>query len=101
EQMCETFLDRLDFYQARAWGQPCATLETWPIRQAMRTGQARMIPLFDYVYHEWGVVRMDGWGKLVEETGQLFYDTVAKTYLWGGLYEINHEYSPMEELDGV
>lgn len=101
EQMCETFLDRLDFYQARAWGQPCATLETWPIRQAMRTGQARMIPLFDYVYHEWGVVRMDGWGKLVEETGQLFYDTVAKTYLWGGLYEINHEYSPMEEMDGV
>ena len=101
EQMCEVFLDRLDFYQARAWGQPCSTLETWPIRQAIRTGQARMIPLFDYVYHEWGVVRMDGWGKLVEETGELFYDTVAKTYLWGGLYEINHEYSPMEELDGV
>ncbi|HET6486264.1 MAG TPA: hypothetical protein VFH83_07575, partial [Spirochaetia bacterium] len=24
-----------------------------------------------------------------------------KTYLWGGLYEINHEYSPMEALDGV
>ena len=101
EQMCETFLDRLDFYQARAWGQPCSTLETWPILEYMRSGQARMIPLFDYVYHEYGVVRMDGWGKLVEETGELFFDTVAKTYLWGGLYEINHEYSPMEEIDGI
>lgn len=101
EQMCEVFLDRLDFYQARAWAQPSSTLETWPILEQMRTGQARMIPLFDYVYHEFGVVRMDGWGKLVEETGELFYDIVAKTYLWGGLYEINHEYSPMEELDGV
>ena len=101
EQMCETFLDRLDFYQARAWGQPSSTLETWPILEHMRSGQARMIPLFDYVYHEYGAVRMDGWGKLVEETGALFFDTVAKTYLWGGLYEINHEYSPMEELDGV
>ena len=39
-------------------------------------------------------------GKLVNEIGSLFYHTVAKVYLWGGLYEINHEYSPMEELDG-
>ena len=43
---------------------------------------------------------MDGWGKLVEETGDLFYHTVAKTYLWGALYELNYEWSPMEELQG-
>ena len=98
--MNEVFLPYLDFYQARAWGQPCSTLETWPFREQMRSGQVRMIPLFDYVYHEYGAVRMDGWGKLVEEIGSLFYYTVAKVYLWGGLYEINHEYSPMEELDG-
>ncbi len=101
EQMCEVFLDRLDFYQARAWAQPCSTLETWPLRGQMLSGQARMIPLFDMVYHEYGVVRMDGWGKLTDAIGGLFFDTVAKTYLWGGLYEVNHEYSPMEELDGV
>lgn len=100
EMMNETFLSHLDFYQARAWGQPSSTLETWPFRDQMRSGQARMIPMFDYVYHEMGVVRMDGWGKLVEETGELFYHNAAKVYLWGGLYEINHEYSPMEELDG-
>ena len=60
-----------------------------------------MIPLFYYVYHEMGVVRMDGWGKLVLETGDYFFHIVARVYLWGGLYEINHEYSPIEELDGL
>ncbi|MFH1512940.1 MAG: DUF6259 domain-containing protein, partial [Bacillota bacterium] len=100
EMMNEVYLPYLDFYQARAWGQPCSTLETWPFREQMRSGQMRMIPLFDYVYHEFGAVRMDGWGKLVREIGDLFYYNVAKVYLWGGLYEINHEYSPMEELDG-
>ncbi len=100
EMMNEAFLPYLDFYQARAWAQPCSTLETWPFRDQMRSGLAQMIPMFDYVYHEMGAVRMDGWGKLVHEIGELFYYNVAKVYLWGGLYEINHEYSPMEELDG-
>jgi hypothetical protein len=100
EMMNEVYLGELDFYQARAWGQPCSTLETWPFREQMKNGMGRMIPLFDYVYHEMGVVRMDGWGKLVDETGDLFYYNVAKVYLWGGLYELNHEYSPMEEIEG-
>ncbi len=100
EMMNEVFLPQLDFYQARAWGQPCSTLETYPFREQMRSGLARMIPLFDFVYHPYGVVRMDGWGKLVKEIGELFYYNAARVYLWGGLYEINHEYSPMEELDG-
>jgi hypothetical protein len=100
EIMNEVYLPQLDFYQARAWAQPCSTLETYPFREQMRSGLASMIPLFDYVYHEMGVVRMDGWGKLVEETGELFYHNAAKIYLWGGLYELNYEYSPMEELDG-
>jgi len=43
---------------------------------------------------------MDGWGKLAEETGELFYYTLAKVYLWGGIYQLNHEYSPMEALSG-
>ena len=100
EMMNEVYLSQLDYYQARAWAQPCSTLETYPFREQMRSGLAQMIPLFDYVYHEMGVVRMDGWGKLVDEIGDLFYYNVAKVYVWGGLYEINHEYSPMEELDG-
>ena len=100
EMMNEIYLPYLDYYQARAWAQPCSTLETWPFREQMLNGLMRMIPLFEYVYHEMGAVRMDGWGKLVDEIGDLFFYNVAKVYLWGGLYEINHEYSPMEELEG-
>jgi hypothetical protein len=101
EMMCETFLPQIDYYQARAWAQPSAAFETWPFHSLMKSGQAEMVPLFTYVYHEYGPQRLDGWGKLVAETGEYFHQIVARTYLWGGLYEINHEYSPMEALGGV
>ena len=100
EMINEVFLPQLDFYQARAGARPASALEMWPYKHLIDEGSAELIPLFAVVYHEYGAVRMDGWGKLVEETGDLFYDTVAKVYLWGGLYEINQEYSPMEALDG-
>jgi hypothetical protein len=101
EMMNETLLDLIDYYQARAGGQPAAPLEGWPIRDLLKTGEAELIPMFTYVYHEYGALRLDGWGKLVEEIGKLYYFTVARTYLWGGLYELNYEYSPMETLDGL
>lgn len=100
EMMNEVFLDVLDYYQARAGGQPAAPLEGWNIKGLLKTGDAELIPMFTYVYHEYGPVRLDGWGKVVEEIGDLFYFTVARTYLWGGLYELNYEYSPMEVIDG-
>lgn len=99
EMMNELYLDVLDYYQARAGGQPAAPLEGWPLRDLLKSGEAELIPMFAYVYHEYGALRLDGWGKLVEEIGQLYYFTVARTYLWGGLYELNYEYSPMEQLE--
>lgn len=101
EMINEVFLPELDFYQSRAGAQPCSALEMWPYKKLLNRGDAELIPLFTYVYHEYGAVRLDGWGKLVEEVGDLFYDSAAKIYLWGGLYEINHEYSPGEAFDGV
>jgi hypothetical protein len=101
EMMNEVFLDVLDYYQARAGGQPAAPLEGWNIRELLKSGDAELIPMFTYVYHEYGEVRLDGWGKVVEEIGDLFYFTVARTYLWGGLYELNYEYSPMEMINGI
>jgi hypothetical protein len=100
EMMNEVFLDVLDYYQARAGGRPAAPLEVYNFKNLLITGDAQLIPLFTYVYNEYGALRMDGWGKLVEEIGSLFYFTAARTYLWGGLYELNYEYSPMEEIDG-
>lgn len=100
ELMNEIFIDDLDYYQARSWAMPSSGLEFWPILRFFLSGVAETIPLFSYVYSGYGPLRMDGWGKLVEQTGELFYNIVAKVYLWGGIYEINHEYSPMEALDG-
>ena len=101
EMMNEVFLRELDYYQARAWAQPCSALETWPFHSLIKSGAAEIIPMFTYVYNEYGIVRLDGWGKLVDEIGDLYYQTVARTYAWGGLYELNYEYSPMETINGV
>ncbi len=99
EMINESLIDVLDFYQARANAQPCSALELWPYRALLRLNRAWLIPMFQYVYSGYAPVRMDGWGKLAAEGGSLVYHTIAKTYLWGGLFEINSEYSPMEVID--
>ena len=101
EMINEVFLSELDYYQARAWGQPASALEGWPLRELLKSGEAYIAPMFTYVYNEYGIVRMDGWGKFVREVGSLYYNTVAKTYAWGGLFEINHEYASMESISGT
>ena len=101
EMVNEVFVDQTDFYQTRAGGQPAAAFEGGPIRELIKTGQAELIPMFSFLYHEYGPVRLDGWGKLVEEAGDLFYWLAARIYAWGGLYEINAEFSPSEVIDGV
>lgn len=100
ETITEAFIDVLDFYQARAETGHACVYEGSNFRQLIHSYAAEKIPMFTYVYHEYGPVRMDGWGRLAEEAGTLFYKTVAQVYLWGGLYELNYEYSPMEMLDG-
>lgn len=99
EMMNEEFIGTLDFYQARAGGKPVAPLEAWSIRHLIEDGKASVVPLFDYTFSEYGPQRLDGWGKLTKESGDLFFYNVAKIYLSGGLYELNYEYSPMESYD--
>lgn len=101
EMVNEVFLDLIDFYQARAGAQPAAAFEGGPLRELLKRGEAELIPLFAYLYHEYGAVRLDGWGKLTEEVGDLFFYNVSRIYLWGGLFEINAEFSPSEVVDGV
>lgn len=100
EMVNEVFVDLVDYYQARAGAQPAAAFEGYNLRKLLKKGEAELIPMFTYVYHEYGSLRLDGWGKLVEEIGELFYFTVARIYLWGGIYELNYEYSPHEILGG-
>lgn len=101
EMISEMFIPSLDFYQARAEASPLSAFEADFFRDWIRSGDVEKIPLFAYVYHEYGPVRLDGWGKLAHEAGDLFYWVAARVALWGGLFELNYEFSPLETLNGI
>jgi hypothetical protein len=86
------------FYQARAEAAPAAPFESTPFHDLILDGWAEKIPLFAYVYHEYGPVRMDGWAKLSREQGDFVYYVLGRTCLQGGLIELNYEFSPLEDL---
>ena len=101
EMMNETMLGLIDYYQARAGGQPAAPLELWPLRELLKTGDAELIPMFTYVYM---IIRRASHGRL----GQADRGNRGAVLLHGcpnlsggGLYELNYEYSPLEALDGT
>jgi len=100
EMVNEVFLREIDYYQARAEGGLLASFEGEFFRDWIASGDAEKIPMFAYVYHEYGPVRLDGWGKPSRESGDLFYWVAARVALWGGLFELNYEFSPLEDLEG-
>jgi Domain of unknown function (DUF6259) len=100
EMVNEVFADCLDFYQARAEASPVSSFEADKFRGWIKDGRAEKVPLFAYIYHEFAPVRMDGWAKLSREQGELFYWIGARVLAWGGLFELNYEFSPLEILDG-
>ncbi|HHI68837.1 MAG TPA: hypothetical protein ENJ97_05875 [Planctomycetes bacterium] len=85
ELMSEVYLDLFDFYYARAGGGPLGMLEMEAFRKGILAGWARKVPLFTFVYHEYGPVRMDGNLKLSAELGELFYWTSGRVFIWGGI----------------
>lgn len=99
ELVNEVFTDRLDFYQARAEASPASAFEADRFRTWVKERRVEKVPLHAYVYHEYGPVRMDGWAKLSREQGDLFYWVAARVLAWGGLFELNYEFSPLETLD--
>jgi hypothetical protein len=101
EMVNEVFLDCLDFYQARAEAAPLSPFESGFFRDWIISGDCEKIPFFTYVYHEYGPVRLDGWAKLSKETGELWFWVAARVALWGGILELNYEFSPLEVLDGA
>ena len=100
EMISELLIPEVDFYQARAEASPLSNFEADFWRPWLIEGKVEKIPLFAYVYHEYGPIRMDGWGKLGAEAGEAFYWTAARVVLWGGLFELNYEFSALEALDG-
>jgi hypothetical protein len=100
EMISECFIPSFDFYQARAEASPLSGFEADFFRDWIKRGEVEKIPLFTYVYHEYGPVRLDGWGKLSREVGELFYWVASRVALWDGLFELNYEFSDLEALDG-
>jgi hypothetical protein len=100
EMITELTLPFFDYYQARAEASPMSSFEADFWRQWLIEGKVEKIPLFAYVYHEFGAVRMDGWAKLSAEVGDVFYWVASRVALWGGLLELNYEFSALETLNG-
>ncbi|MCU0229905.1 MAG: DUF6259 domain-containing protein [Acidobacteria bacterium] len=101
ELISELFLDRFDFYQARAQAGPLTMLEGDELREAVKAGWAEKVPLFEFVYHDYAPVRLDGNLKLASELGGTFFWVAAKVVLEGGLPELNYELSALERLPGM
>lgn len=97
EGIHEGALMSLDFYQARATAYPASfDFEGREFGSWIASGAARKIPMFTYVYHEYGGIRLDGWGHLSDEEGDYAYAVAARTALWGGIYQLNYEFRSFE-----
>ena len=101
ELISEVFIPCMDFYQARAEAGPCGIFENSAFKEWIEKGLCLDIPMFAYVYHEYGPLRLDGWSKLSKEFGEIFYWIASKVTLNGGLFELNYEYSATEVFPGM
>jgi len=101
EVMIENFLDVIDYGQWRVGGGVHGDMEGESLLPFVKAGRARRIPMWTYVYHEFGGVRLDGWTKLSKGFGELFFYTAAQVALEGQILEVNYEFSPLERFPGV
>ncbi len=101
EVMIENFLDVVDYGQWRVGGGVHGDMEGENLVPFVKAGRARRIPMWTYVYHEFGGVRMDGWTKLSKNFGELFFHTAAQIAVEGQILEVNYEFSPLESFPGI
>lgn len=104
ENVYEAWYSLYDFYQARAWSYPQSESEYDGRFSTCGNSRGRLIPAYQYLIHEYGPVRMDGWGALSGEDlsttpkqyGDILYFLLGRTLLWGGLPELNYEWAALE-----
>jgi hypothetical protein len=101
EVMAEVYMAEMDYAQCRAGGGVQSDMEGIRFLDWMKEGKAWRIPLFTYVYHEYGGVKLDGWAKLSREFGDIFYYIASQVALEGGILELNYEFSPLELFAGM
>lgn len=98
EMITEQVLPYVDFYQARANGGLLGWMEHDAIKPYIEAGYAEKIPLFTYVYHEYGALRLDGYLTPEEQLSDAYYNIAAYTVLNGGITEFNFEFYPTNKL---
>lgn len=98
EMITEQLLPYVNYYQARANGGLLGWMEHDRVRVLIENGSALQLPLFDYVYHENGILRTDGYLSAESSFGDGFYYAAAYTALNGGIPELNYEYYPVPDL---
>ena len=98
EMITEQLLPYVNYYQARANGGLAGWMEHDRVRFLIENGSAVQLPLFDYIYHENGIVRTDGYLSAENSFGDSFYYIAAYTALNGGIPELNYEYYPASDL---
>lgn len=92
ELVFEQMLPYVDFFQARANASLVGWMESNRIRSLVMNGSCRNVNMFDYVYSEYGVVRLDGYLNADELIGESYYHIAAYTALMGGIPEFNFEF---------
>lgn len=97
ELMFEQMLPYVDYFQARSTGGVMSWMEHDRFKSVLRNGSAETVPLFDYVYGEYGALRMDGYLNADVLLGKGYYSVAAKTALNGGLVEYNYEFLNQNE----
>lgn len=102
ETIIENIIGSVDFYVSRAVAGPMGWLESETLGPEAPPGEGReLIPLFQSVYHDIGPVHEDGWIRLIEEEGDLFYWVAARLYLnWGGVMSIHYPIDAPERPPG-
>jgi hypothetical protein len=97
----ENLIGVLDYAQCRAGAGVQATMEGEEWVEWQKRGLAHKIPMWSYVYHEYGPVLLDGLAKLSADFGEIFYEIAARVALEGGLLQLNYEFSPLELFPGM
>lgn len=88
----------LDGYRARTAAGLANDFRLEPIvvyKNYMKEGNCQAIPLWEYVYHRYGPAMINGFARANPECGTMFYYTTGRTFIWGGIPEINNEFIPL------
>lgn len=101
ELVSELYLREFDFYQARAEASVMSMLEGDEHRAGEKAGWKVKVPLFSYLFHDVGPVRLDGNLKAASPFGEIFWWLAARVVAWGGLPELNYELSALERFPGM